>query len=161
MGLTLNGVLAGLVTSTDTSALVGPFSSILIGAMGGIILGQSLKLFERLRLDDAVGAVAVHGYAGFLGVCIAGFLLWGAPSSPYEGFATINPLGQFAGAVIMFGVLGFLPGYVVSKILNSMGMLRIPAKVEIEGLDHHTELAYQQAIADVLEAEKQIAAKHV
>ena len=38
------------------------------------------------------GAVAVHGYAGVVGLIIAGFLLWGAPSSPYEGFATVNPV---------------------------------------------------------------------
>jgi ammonium transporter, Amt family len=51
----------------------------------------------------------VHGYAGFIGLVLCGFMLWGAPSSPYRGLATINPLGMFIGAVIMFGVLGFLP----------------------------------------------------
>ena len=158
---TYSGGLAGIIGASAGNDLYHPIQAMLVGALVVVIIYKLHFWVERkFKLDDAVGAVAVHGYAGFLGVCIAGFLLWGAPSSPYEGFATINPLGQFIGAVIMFGVLGFLPGYVVSKFLNSMGMLRIPAKVEIEGLDHHTELAYQQAIADVLEAEKQIAAKH-
>ncbi len=158
---TYSGGLAGIIGASAGNDLYHPVQAMLVGAFVVVIVYKLHFWVERkFKIDDAVGAVAVHGYAGFLGVCIAGFLLWGAPSSPYEGFATINPLGQFLGAVIMFGVLGFLPGYVVSKFLNSFGMLRIPAKVEIEGLDHHNELAYQQAIADVLAAEKQIAAKH-
>ena len=159
---TYSGGLAGIIGASAGNDLYHPIQAMLVGAIVVVIVYKLHFWVERkFKVDDAVGAVAVHGYAGFLGVCIAGFLLWGAPSSPYEGFAAINPLGQFIGAVIMFGVLGFLPGYVVSKILNGMGMLRIPAKVEIEGLDHHTELAYQQAIAEVLDAEKQIAAKHI
>ena len=65
---------------------------------------------EKFKIDDAVGAVAVHGYAGFIGLVICGFVLWGHPSSPYEGFAAINPLGQFVGAIIMFFVLGLPAG---------------------------------------------------
>jgi len=51
-------------------------------------------------------------------------------------YASINPLGQFLGAIIMFGVLGMLPGYILAKILNGMGKLRIPREVEIAGLDY-------------------------
>ena len=82
---------------------------------------------RRFKIDDAVGAVAVHGYAGFLGVVAAGFLLWGYPSSPdallghTEAFARVTPWGQLAGAVIMFFVLGFIPGYVLSWILKQVG----------------------------------------
>ncbi len=64
---------------------------------------------RKFKIDDAVGAVAIHGYCGFLGVVMAGFLLWAYPSSPYEGFAPITPWGQLAGAIIMFFVLGFVP----------------------------------------------------
>ena len=98
--------------------------------------------------------MAVHGYAGFIGLVICGFMLWGAPSSPFEGYATISPLGQFLGAIIMFGVLGFLPAYIVSKIMAGAGILRIPAAVELQGLDHHDEAAYQNAVSDVIAAEK-------
>ena len=62
-------------------------------------------------------------------------MLWGYPASPYWE-ATVNPIGMIIGAVIMFGVLGFLPGWVIAKILNSMGKLRIPREVEIAGLDY-------------------------
>jgi Amt family ammonium transporter len=86
----------------------------------------------------------VHGYAGVAGLIICGFVLNGYPSSGYSvgamwdgsTYAAINPLGQFLGAIIMFVVLGLIPGYVIAKILNGMGKLRIPREVEIAGLDY-------------------------
>ena len=51
-------------------------------------------------------------------------------------YATINPLGQFIGAIIMFVVLGLIPGYIIAKVLNGMGNLRIPREVEIAVLDY-------------------------
>ncbi|MGB7287438.1 MAG: ammonium transporter [Salaquimonas sp.] len=157
---TYSGGLAGIIGASAGNDLYHPIQAMLIGALVVVIIYKLHFWVERkFKLDDAVGAVAVHGYAGFLGVCIAGFMLWGQPSSPYEGYAVITPWGQFLGAVIMFFVLGFLPAYIVSRIMNSMGVLRIPAKVEIEGLDHHSELAYQNAVADVIAAENAIAKK--
>ena len=99
---------------------------------------------RKFKIDDAVGAVAVHGYAGVVGLIICGFGLNGNPSSGYNvgamwdgtTYASINPLGQFLGAIIMFGVLGMLPGYVIAKVLHGMGKLRIPRDVEIAGLDY-------------------------
>ena len=84
------------------------------------------------------------GFAGFVGLVICGFVLNGYPSSGYSvgamwdgtTYASINPLGQFLGAIIMFGVLGMLPGYVIAKVLHGMGKLRIPRDVEIAGLDY-------------------------
>ena len=120
--------------------------------VGGIGIYLAYKLHywveNRFKIDDAVGAVAVHGYAGFIGLVIAGFLLWGYPSSPYEGYATVNPLGNTIGAVIMFFVLGFVPGWILATILNSFGLLRVPRQVELMGLDfrtlHEEELARQE-----------------
>ena len=94
---------------------------------------------NKFKIDDAVGAVAVHGYAGFYGMIVAGFMLWGYPSSPFEGYATISPWGQFIGAIIMFFVLGLIPAWIVSKILHGMGMLRIPREIELVGLDINHE----------------------
>ena len=51
-------------------------------------------------------------------------------------YASINPLGMFLGAIIMFFVLGLIPGYIIAKVLNGMGKLRIPREVEIAGLDY-------------------------
>ena len=101
-----------------------------------------------------MGAVAVHGYAGVVGLIIAGFVLWGAPSSPYEGYATVNPLGQIAGAAIMFGLLCFLPGWCLAKLQSKAGVLRIPEEVELQGLDYAEHHAYEDAMAEIIEADK-------
>jgi len=128
--------LAGLIAASAGNDLYNPMQAMLIGVVGAIVAYKMHFWVERrFKIDDPVGAVAVHGYAGFLGVVIAGFMLWGYPSSPSEGFASINPLGNFIGAIIMFGVLGFLPGYIVAKILQVTGRLRVPEKIEIAGLD--------------------------
>jgi ammonia channel protein AmtB len=109
---------------------------------------------RRFKVDDAVGAVAVHGYAGFWGLVIAGFVLWGHPSSPYEGFATISPWGQFIGAIIMFWVLGFIPGWILAKILHGAGQLRIPREVELLGLDFGNMREAERARQEVLSTEQ-------
>ena len=52
-------------------------------------------------------------------------------------YAPINPLGMFIGAIVMFGVLGLLPGYIIAKVLHGMNKLRIPREAEIAGLDYN------------------------
>ncbi|MGI9483061.1 MAG: ammonium transporter [Hyphomicrobiales bacterium] len=149
--------LAGIITASAGNDLYHPIQAMFIAAVGAVAAYKLHYYVERrFKIDDAVGAVAVHGYAGVVGLVICGFMLWGQPSSPYEGYATINPLGMIIGAIIMFGVLGFLPAYVVSKILNGMGILRIPRKVELEGLDFEEEQAYRAAQADVIAFEKSL-----
>jgi len=114
--------------------------------MIGVVVAYKLHYWveRKFKIDDAVGAVAVHGYAGVAGLIICGFVLNGYPSSGYSvgsmwvgtDYAPINPLGMFIGAIIMFVVLGFIPGWVLAKILHGMGKLRIPREVELAGLDY-------------------------
>ena len=54
----------------------------------------------------------------------------------------------------MFGLLGFLPGYICARILNAFGILRIPRKVELEGLDFEGDESYNASVAEVIAAEK-------
>ncbi len=139
---TYSSGLAGVIAASAGNDLYHPLQAMLIGAVGVVVVYKMHYWVERkFKLDDAVGAVAVHGYAGVFGVIVCGFMLWGYPSSPNEGFATINPVGQIIGAIIMFFVLGFLPGWISAKILNSLGLLRIPREIEILGLDTADELA--------------------
>jgi len=134
---TYSSGLAGIICASAGNDLYHPLQSMVIAMIGVVIMYKLHYWVERrFKIDDAVGAVAVHGYAGVVGLLICGFVLWGYPSSTYEGYAAINPLGMLAGAVIMFGVLGFLPGYVIALILNSVGQLRIPREVEIAGQDY-------------------------
>jgi ammonium transporter, Amt family len=155
---TYSGGLAGIIAASAGNDLYHPIQALIIGGIG-IYVAYKLHFWveRRFKIDDAVGAVAVHGYAGFLGVVIAGFMLWGYPSSPFEDYAAINPLGNFIGAIIMFFVLGFVPGYVLAKILNSFGLLRVPRQVELMGLDFRTLHEEEQARQDVREAEKAFA----
>ena len=151
---TYSGGLAGIITASAGNDLYHPIQAMLIAGAGTFAAYKLHYWVERtFKVDDAVGAVAVHGYAGFIGLVIAGFVLWGAPASPYEGYATISPWGQFIGAIIMFFVLGFLPAFIVSKIMAGMGMLRVPPEVELLGLDFRENEAFDNAIADVKAAE--------
>jgi ammonium transporter, Amt family len=155
---TYSGGLAGIIAASAGNDLYHPIQAFFIGGIG-IWIAYKLHYWveRRFKIDDAVGAVAVHGYAGFFGVAIAGLLLWGYPSSPYEGYAAINPVGNFIGAIIMFFVLGFLPGWVLATILNSFGALRVPASVELIGLDFVTLEEEEAARRDVRLAEKALA----
>ena len=72
----------------------------------------------------------------------------------FEGYQTINPLGQLAGAIIMFGLLGFLPAYIVTRIQSSLGVLRIPKSVELSGLDFLDDALYQKSRAEIIAAEE-------
>ena len=133
---TFSGGLAGIITASAGNDLYHPIQAMLVAAIGLVIVYRlHFRVKRKFKIDDAVGAVAVHGYSGVVGLIIAGFVLWGAPSSPYDGYATVNPLGQLIGAVIMFGLLGFLPGWALAKIQQAAGVLRIPREVELQGLN--------------------------
>jgi ammonia channel protein AmtB len=152
---TYSGGLAGVICASAGNDLYHPIQALLVGAIGvAIVYKMHYWVERRFKIDDAVGAVAVHGYGGFIGVVFAGILLWGQPSSPYEGYATISPWGNFVGAVIMFLVLGFIPGWITATILNSFGLLRVPRKVELEGLDFKSEEAYRAAVDEVRNVER-------
>jgi ammonia channel protein AmtB len=155
---TYSGGLAGIITASAGNDLYHPIQAFVIGGVGTYLIYKLHYWVEnRFKIDDAVGAVAVHGYAGSIGLIICGFMLWGFPSSPYEGYATVNPLGNTIGAAIMFFVLGFLPAWVVSKILDAFGLLRVPRQVELMGLDFKTLHEEEAAREDVRSAEKALA----
>ncbi len=150
---TYSGGLAGIIGASAGNDLYHPIQAMLIAAVVVcIIYKMHFWVERRFKIDDAVGAVAVHGYAGFLGVVIAGFMLWGYPSSPFEGYAAISPWGQFIGAIIMFFVLGFIPAWILSKILSAAGLLRIPREIEMAGLDINSVVENEEDARVVREA---------
>lgn len=127
--------LAGIIGASCGNDVYHPYQAMIIA---GVVAYCTYKLHfwaeNTFKIDDAVGAIAVHGYAGTIGLLISGFVLWGMPATPY-GDAVVTPWGQAIGAFIMFFVLGFVPAYIASKILDGMGLLRIPREVELAGLD--------------------------
>jgi len=157
---TYSSGLAGIIAASAGNDLYHPIQAMFIAIIGVIVMYKMHYYMERrFKIDDAVGAVAVHGYAGFFGVVIAGFMLWGYPSSPDASYASINPLGQLLGAIIMFGLLGFLPGWIIAKILNGMGILRIPHEIEIMGLDVAAGIGLQTEEQGIIDAEREAIAK--
>jgi Amt family ammonium transporter len=127
--------LAGIIGASCGNDVYHPYQAMIIA---GVVAYFTYKLHfwveNTFKIDDAVGAIAVHGYAGTIGLLISGFVLWGMPATPY-GDAVVTPWGQAIGAFIMFFVLGFVPAWIASKILDGMGLLRIPREVELAGLD--------------------------
>ena len=86
-------------------------------------------------VDDAVGAVAVHGWVGFIGVMLMGIFGGGTPTGALgNGDVDVTILGQLVGVAALFP-LAFLSGYIVSGILKKANLLRVPPEVEVAGLD--------------------------
>ena len=77
LGFTLNGLLGGLVAITCPCYWVSPFGAIVLGAIAGIVVYLGIILLEHLRIDDPIGAVAVHGFAGIWGTIALGFFACG------------------------------------------------------------------------------------
>ncbi len=158
---TYSSGLAGIIAASAGNDLYHPIEAMFVAVIGvWIAYRMHFWVERRFKIDDAVGAVAVHGYAGFAGLVIAGFMLWGHPSSGFEGYAPITPWGQLAGAVIMFWVLGFLPTFVLAGILKAAGVLRIPEKLELAGLDFADFHDRYLSEEDVAAAEYEEARRH-
>jgi len=155
---TYSGGLAGVIACSAGNDLYHPIQALLIAAVVVCIIYKMHYWTERrFKIDDAVGAVAVHGYSGTIGVIVAGFVLWGYPSSPDPSFAHVTPWGNFVGAMIMFFVLGFIPAYVVSGILKATNHLRIPREVELAGLDYSVQALAAQDDAEIMRAKRDAA----
>lgn len=142
LSLTLNGILAGLVGITAGCDCVSAIGAVLIGAICGVVMIFSVDFIDRvLKIDDPVGASSVHGVCGFLGTLLTGLF------STSEGVfytGTFGFLGaQIFGAVIV-GCWAAGMGFIVFKALDKIHGLRVPARVEEEGLDvyEHGESAY-------------------
>ena len=134
---TISGGLAGVISVAPGMDLYHPALSFVIAAVGGMLIPYIGRLLEKFEIDDVVGAISVHGGCAFYGLTVSGFVLWGYPNVAIDGFGTppdINPLGQIGGAVVL-ALLGFVPGYAISLALKKVDMLRIPAEVELAGLD--------------------------
>ncbi|MEZ8015089.1 MAG: ammonium transporter [Ascidiaceihabitans sp.] len=130
----MSGALAGIISTASGLDIYFPALAFVIAFSAGIIVAPAAAWLERRGIDDAVGAVTVHGTIGLYGVVMLGVFASGYPALQGEGVATISLFGQIVGAVVFF-LCGFVPGYVVSYILKGMGMLRVPEGAEIAGMD--------------------------
>jgi ammonium transporter, Amt family len=139
-GMMANGMLAGLVAITAPSGFVGPIAAAIIGVVAGVLVCLSVAFFDRVRVDDPVGAISVHGVNGLWGVLATGIFADGTAN--YGGFQVTGLLygnvGQFAaqvvGAVVAF-VWAFGASFIFFKVLNMFVKMRVSPEVELAGLD--------------------------
>jgi ammonium transporter, Amt family len=130
---TLSGGLAGVISVSAGADVYHPSLAYLLATSGGMLVVYVGNFIERkLRVDDAVGAVAVHGFCGFYGVFLVGIFAGGYPTGINNIDSSFG--GQLVG-MMAFLPLAFLPGYVLSWILKRFDLLRVPPEVELEGLD--------------------------
>jgi Amt family ammonium transporter len=97
---------------------------LIAAALAAVGLWWRDRLALKHGIDDVTGTIALHGIVGFLGVLLAGFILWMYPASSTADFARINPFGQLVGGMLAFGLFGFLPGYLISRFLRFLGQLQ-------------------------------------
>ena len=130
---TMSGGLAGVIAVSAGADVYHPSLAYLLATSGGMLAVYSGVWIERkLRVDDAVGAVAVHGVCGFYGVFLVGIFAGGYPTGVNNVEVSFG--GQLMG-MMAFLPLAFLPGYVAAWILKKLNLLRVPPEVELEGLD--------------------------
>lgn len=130
---TVSGGLAGVISVSAGADIYAPSLVYLLSIFGGafaVWVGTWIE--RRLRIDDAVGAVAVHGACGFLGLLYVGVFAAGFPTGVDNVESSM--LGQLVGMLTFFA-LGFIPGYGVSWLLKRFNLLRVPPEVEVYGLD--------------------------
>jgi Amt family ammonium transporter len=143
LSMALNGILAGLVGITANCDGVSNVEAIIIGLVAGILVVLGIKLLDKLRIDDPVGAWPVHGLCGVWGgIAAAIFGEWGPVA---EGSEIIygNWTAQIVGSVVI-PLFAFVAMVILFSILKAFGMLRVSAEEEVRGLDigEHGEEAY-------------------
>ncbi|MGM9759255.1 MAG: ammonium transporter [Parabacteroides sp.] len=142
LSLTLNGVLAGLVGITAGCDLVSPVGAACIGLICGTVMILAVELIDHvLKIDDPVGASSVHGVCGCLGTLLTG--LFATEEGLLYGGGVNFLLAQFFGAAVI-GCWAAGMGFLIFKGLDVVHGLRVPSRVEEEGLDiyEHGETAY-------------------
>ncbi|MEM9269903.1 MAG: ammonium transporter, partial [Pseudomonadota bacterium] len=133
----MSGALGGIISCAAGLDLWWPPTAFAIGFIGAAMMKPSADFLEKIGIDDAVGAVTVHGTLGLWGVLAVGIFASGYPAlqvAEGQEMAYTSFIGQLVGAIVMFA-LGFVPGYVLSLILKMVGLLRVGEGAEIAGLD--------------------------
>lgn len=124
----LNGILGGLVSITAGADLMGPTDAILIGGFSGFIIVVAVSFIDRVKLDDPVGAIAVHLICGIWGTLAVG--LFGAMANLNQFFIQLTGIAAYAAICIPSSFLIF---FTLKKIVG----IRVSEREELEGLDSH------------------------
>jgi ammonium transporter, Amt family len=138
--MSLNGILAGLVGITAGADVMSPGSALVIGAVAGVLMVFSIIFFDRVKIDDPVGAISVHLVCGIWGTLAVG--IFGELAGVQQFFY------QLVG-VLAYGVGAFLGALAIFGIIKAAIGIRVSAEEETEGLDwgEHGQEAYGDFMA--------------
>jgi len=131
LSMALNGILAGLVGITAGADSVGLWSSVIIGLIAGVIVVFSILFFDKIKIDDPVGAISVHGVCGIWGTVAVGI------------FADFSIVWQIIGTLSV-SLFAFVASFIVCLAVKATIGIRVSEEEEIEGLDigEHGQEAY-------------------
>jgi Amt family ammonium transporter len=144
LGISINGFLGGLVAITCPCYWVNATGAVIIGAVAGVVVVLGIDFIEWLRIDDPIGAVAVHGFAGIWGTWSLGLFATGQYGTPKgllwnSGFKSDSwkfLLAQMGGnAIIAVGSFGV--AYAIMIVVKKVKLLRLSEEGELEGIDIH------------------------
>ncbi len=147
LSMILNGCLAGLVAITAPCAFVTVPSSIAIGAVAGVLVVLSVLFFDKIKIDDPVGALSVHLVNGIWGTLALGLFGNAAISKAVAGFEIAGRMTQFfiqLKGVVLVGLFTLAASLVVWFIIKAAMGIRVEPEEEVEGLDigEHGNEAY-------------------
>ena len=129
----LNGALGGLVAITAGAFAVDSVAAAGIGAIGGIVVVFGLLLLERVRIDDAVGAIPVHLMAGIWGTLAVG--IFGELEILGTGLSRLEQIGVQALGIFVCFLSTFVTTYLLVRAINRVRPLRVPPEAEEVGLN--------------------------
>ena len=138
LSMSVNGALAGLVAITAPCANVTPMGALIIGAIAGVVVCIAVPFFDKIKIDDPVGAVSVHLVCGIFGTLALG--LFAAPSIDsgvvglFYGGGTSLLFKQFIG-VLAVGLFTFILSLVLWNIVKAMLGVRVSEEDEVAGID--------------------------
>ena len=130
--MVINGVLAGLVAITAGCNVVSPNSALLIGLVAGTLVDMAVVIVDNLKIDDPVGAIAVHGINGFFGTIAVG--LFSEKNGLFITGETGQLMIQFTGVAVI-SVFSFVLTFTIFKILKATMGIRLSHKAESAGID--------------------------
>ncbi|MCH1517718.1 MAG: ammonium transporter [Flavobacteriaceae bacterium] len=133
--MVINGVLAGLVSITAGCNVVSPVSAIIIGLIAGVLVDVAVMFVDKLKVDDPVGAIAVHGVNGLFGTIAVG--LFAIEGGLFFGGGTSLLFTQLLG-VCVIALFAFSLTYVLMLLLKKTIGIRISAEDEAKGIDLST-----------------------
>jgi Amt family ammonium transporter len=135
IGATLNGILAGLMGITAGAHVISEVNAIFVGLLSGVLVSFAVEtLDKKLKIDDPVGAISVHGIAGVAGTIMVGLFHateWLLTTGQFE-LLGIQTLGT-----LVVSTIAFVSGLVFIFLLNKVIPIRVTKQEELEGLDIH------------------------